>query len=342
MSEIPGGDAVLEVRDLDVATRRRGKRLPIVEGLSFTVQAGEVLGIVGESGSGKTMTAKALMGLTRFVRGLEVQGSVRLRGRELLDLPESELARLRGRDVAMVFQDSLRALNPLQRVGSQVAEVLRLHTDLDGAQIEAETVRLLADVGIPHASERVRDYPHQFSGGMRQRAMIACALACDPGLLIADEPTTALDVTIQAQILRLLSTLAEQRGSAVLLITHDLGVITEIADRVLVMYGGRAVECGATEPIMTAPQHPYTWGLLDSIPSIDRPRGQSLPSIPGSPPSLETRPTGCPFRTRCAHVFGDCGVLPPLRPLDSDAQHLERCWLPRDVRAARHRKGVAP
>jgi oligopeptide/dipeptide ABC transporter ATP-binding protein len=267
------------------------------------------------------------MGLVRSDRRTLVGGSARLGGRELVGLRERELREIRGREIAMIFQDPMTSLNPVHRVGSQIAEMLRLHGGLPRERIRARTVELLARVGIPHPEQRVDDYPHQFSGGMRQRAVIAMALACNPSVLIADEPTTALDVTIQAQIIDLLDDLRESFGSAIVLITHDLGVVADIADEIVVMYAGRAVERGPKRAVFADPQHPYTWGLLGSIPRVDRPKPRRLASIAGMPPSLVDLPRGCAFRGRCAYAFDRCVEEPPLEARTGDASHLDRCWL---------------
>jgi oligopeptide/dipeptide ABC transporter ATP-binding protein len=241
---------------------------------------------------------------------------------------------VRGNEIAMIFQDPMTSLNPVQRVGSQIGEMLVLHTDLSKPEIRDRTVELLEEVGIPGARGRLDDYPHQFSGGMRQRVMIAMALACNPRIVIADEPTTALDVTIQAQIIDLLDRLRDLHGSSIVLITHDLGVVADIADDVLVMYAGRVVEYGPKRAVFADPQHPYTWGLLSSIPRVDRTRPRRLPSIPGAPPSLIALPRGCAFRPRCRYAFERCQEEPALEPRTADAAHLDRCWLP-EKRSAR-------
>jgi peptide/nickel transport system ATP-binding protein len=305
-------EPLLSVRDLRVGFATEGGRLQAVDGVSFDVAAGEVLAIVGESGSGKSVTAQTIIGLTRSYNA-RIEGSVRLRDEELLDASDADLRSVRGERIGMVFQDPMTSFNPVYRVGDQIVEAIRAHRDEVGKDEGRErAVELLDSVGIPNAERRVDDYPHQFSGGMRQRAMIAMALALDPELLIADEPTTALDVTIQAQVLRLLERLNRERNLATVLITHDLGVVAEVADRVMVMYAGRVVEQGALDEIFYDPQHPYTWGLLGSLTRLDRPRPRRLPQIRGAPPSLLSLPRGCPFRPRCPHEFGKCGELPAL------------------------------
>ena len=321
------GPYLLEVEDLRVAFETPAGSLQAVDGVSFSLEAGSVLSIVGESGCGKSVTAHAILGLRRSGRNVTSTGSVRLQGRDLLTLPERELRDVRGREIAMIFQDPMTSLNPVQRIGTQIGEMLVLHTDLSKAEIRARSTELLAEVGIPNPGARLDDYPHQFSGGMRQRAMIAMALACNPKILIADEPTTALDVTIQAQIIDLLDRLRETHGSAIVLITHDLGVVADIADEILVMYAGRTVEQGEKRAVFTDPQHPYTWGLLSSIPRVDRARPRRLPSIPGAPPSLIDLPGGCSFRPRCRYALERCVDEPPLEARTATPGHLDRCWL---------------
>jgi peptide/nickel transport system ATP-binding protein len=325
----PGNERLLSVNDLRVGFVTEGGRLRAVDGVSFDLAAGEVLAIVGESGSGKSVTAQTIMGLTRS-RNATIGGSVRFCGRELIDAGDAELQSVRGKEIAMVFQDPMTSLNPVYRVGAQIVEAIRAHgSEASKGAARQQAVELLDSVGIPDAQRRVDDYPHEFSGGMCQRAMIAMALALDPEVLIADEPTTALDVTIQAQILRLLERLNRERGLATILITHDLGVVAEVADRVLVMYAGRVVEEGTLDQIFYDPQHPYTWGLLGSLARIDRPRPHRLPQIGGAPPSLLDLPEGCAFRPRCPHAFGRCGELPDLAARLAEApDHRDRCWLP--------------
>jgi oligopeptide/dipeptide ABC transporter ATP-binding protein len=322
---------MLEVRNLRVGFATEGGLVQAVDGVSFDVRAGEVVAIVGESGSGKSVTAQTVMGLTRS-KNSRIEGSVRLDGEELVEAPDSELRRLRGDRVAMVFQDPMTSFNPVYRIGRQIAEAMRAHRDgVSKSAGRERAIELFEAVGIPDAERRVDDYPHEFSGGMRQRAMIAMALALEPELLIADEPTTALDVTIQAQILRLLEELNRKRNLATILITHDLGVVAEIADRVLVMYGGKVVEQGTLDEIFYDPQHPYTWGLLGSLTRLDQPRPVRLPQIKGAPPSLADLPQGCAFRPRCPHEFGKCTQIPDLAARLPDApRHLDRCWLPTD------------
>ncbi len=319
---------LLSVRDLRVGFTTEAGRLQAVDGVSFELAAGEVLAIVGESGSGKSVTAQTILGLTRSPNAT-IEGSVALRGAELLDADEAELRKVRGAEIAMIFQDPMTSLNPVQRVGAQLVEAIRAHNS--GASKDAarqQAIELLDAVGIADAERRVDDYPHEFSGGMRQRAMIAMGLTLEPEVLIADEPTTALDVTIQAQILRLLEDLNRERNLATILITHDLGVVAEMADRVLVMYAGRVVEAGTLDEIFYDPQHPYTWGLLGSLSRLDRPRPRRLPQISGAPPSLLAPPSGCAFHPRCPHEFSKCSSLPGLEARLEDAPaHADRCWL---------------
>ena len=316
---------LLSVEDLRVGFATEGGLVQAVDDVSFEVSPGEVLAIVGESGSGKSVTAQTIMGLTRSPNAT-IAGSVRLAGEELIDAGEAMLQKVRGERVAMVFQDPMTSLNPVYRVGDQIVEAIRAHrekiTDREAREL---AVQMLDTVGIAKPERRVDDYPHQFSGGMRQRAMIAMALALEPELLIADEPTTALDVTVQAQILELLARLNRERGLATILITHDLGVVAEIADRVLVMYAGRVVEEGTLDEIFYDPRHPYTWGLLGSLPRLDRPRPPRLPQIPGAPPSLLDLDGGCAFRPRCPHAFDRCRVeRPEAMPAGKSKA---ACWL---------------
>jgi oligopeptide/dipeptide ABC transporter ATP-binding protein len=332
---------LLSVSDLRVGFATEGGLLQAVDGVSFDLRPGEVLAIVGESGSGKSVTAQTLIGLTRS-KNSRIEGSVKLDGEELIDANDATMRRLRGEQIAMVFQDPMTSFNPVYRIGSQIVEAIRAHKgDVDKEQARQRVVELFDSVGIPNAEQRVDDYPHEFSGGMRQRAMIAMALALEPEVLIADEPTTALDVTIQAQILHLLEDLNRERGLATILITHDLGVVAEVADRVLVMYAGRIVEQGTLDEIFYDPQHPYTWGLMGSLTRLDRPRPHRLPQIAGSPPSLLDLPEGCAFRPRCPHEFSKCPQNPDLAAQLSEApDHRDRCWLmPEQKREKRQVEG---
>jgi oligopeptide/dipeptide ABC transporter ATP-binding protein len=324
----PGGTHLLEVQDLRVSFRTEDGVVQAVDGVTFAVDRGEVVAIVGESGSGKSVTAMTLMGLTRGPNA-RFEGRAMFDGTDVVAATEEQLRQIRGAQIAMVFQDPMASLNPVYRVGNQIAEQIRQHEPETG-KTEAfdRAAELMERVGIPHARERARSYPHEFSGGMRQRVMIAMALANSPKLLIADEPTTALDVTIQAQILDELRKLRSETDSGVILVTHDLGVVADIADRIVVMYAGRVVEQGTLDEIFYDPQHPYTWGLLGSITRIDRDRSTRLPAIPGLPPSLLRPPNGCHFRPRCPHAFDRCVEVPELAAHLSEApDHLDRCWL---------------
>ena len=305
-------EPVLVVDDLNVTFATPDGPVHAVRGVSFSVDEEEVVGIVGESGSGKSVTMMAVMGL--LPRTATVSGSVRFRGEEILGLPENELRRYRGAKLAMVFQDPLTSLNPVFTVGDQIAEAIRVHREMGRKEAMSKASRLLEVVGIPNPDQRARQYPHEFSGGMRQRAMIAMSIANDPDVLIADEPTTALDVTIQAQILEVLERAQTAARSAIVLITHDLGVVAGMADRVMVMYAGRAVELGTVDDVFLRPRHPYTLGLLESLPRVDAGEGQRLTPIAGAPPSLLHPPSGCPFHPRCRFVREMCSeVIPELR-----------------------------
>ncbi len=322
-----GAPPLLEVEHLRVSFRTEDGVVQAVEDVSLTLREGEVLAVVGESGSGKSVTGMTLMGLTRSANA-RIEGSARLRGKELVTATDGELRRIRGAEIAMIFQDPMTALNPVQRISTQIVEQIRAHDRHLGRQ--AATVRaieLMERAGIPRAKERVRSYPHEFSGGMRQRVMIAMAMSCSPSVLIADEPTTALDVTIQAQILREIKQLCLEASTAVIMVTHDLGVVADVADRALVMYCGRVVEEGTLDEVFYDPQHPYTWGLLGSITRIDRPRPHRLPAIPGLPPSLLDAPQGCHFRPRCPHAFDACMEVPALEARGGGPGHRDRCFL---------------
>ncbi|MBO0805502.1 MAG: ABC transporter ATP-binding protein [Nocardiopsaceae bacterium] len=322
--------ALLEVSDLRVRFDTDDGLVKAVDGLSFSVDRNRTLGIVGESGSGKSVTSLAIMGLHRNTGSTTVSGEIRLDGEDLVEASPERVRRLRGEKMAMIFQDPLTALNPYHTVGAQIIEAYRVHNDVSKREARKRAIDMLGRVGIPQPSSRVDDYPHQFSGGMRQRAMIAMALSCDPGLLIADEPTTALDVTVQAQILDLIVDLQAEFGSAVIIITHDLGVVAEVADEVLVMYAGREVETGAAREVFGAPRHPYTWGLLGSMPRLDVARTERLVPIPGTPPSLINVPPGCPFHPRCAYpaqAAAPCDSEVPAL-LETGPGHLAACHLP--------------
>jgi peptide/nickel transport system ATP-binding protein len=327
MSTAPG-ERLLDVRELTVRFPTADGVVQAVSQLSFSLSRGETLGIVGESGSGKSVSNLAIMGLHNRAR-TTITGEIDFRGRDLLTLPASELRKLRGKEIAMVFQDPFACLHPMYRVGAQIAEAVTAHEDVGRDAAWMRAVELLDHVGIPNAASRARDYPHQFSGGMRQRAMIAMALVHNPAILICDEPTTALDVTVQAQILELIENVKREFDIGVILVTHDLGVVAETANSVLVMYAGRVMEYGPAKAIFERPQHPYAWGLLDSMPSVDRKLSALVP-IEGSPPSLLAPPAGCPFHPRCPYRFEPCATeRPPLRPPAPDA-HPDACHLPWD------------
>ncbi len=321
----------LDVRDLRVHFPTEDGLVKSVDGVSFTLEKGKTLGIVGESGSGKSVTSLALLGLHKNTRA-KVSGEVWLDGEDLVAMPEAEMRNLRGSKVSMIFQDPLSALHPFFTVGSQISEAYRVHHKVSKAEARDRSVEMLKRVGIPQPERRFRDYPHQFSGGMRQRAMIAMSLVCDPELLIADEPTTALDVTVQAQILDLIRDLQQEFGSAVIIITHDLGVVAEISDDILVMYGGRRIEYGTVQDVLQNPEHPYTWGLLQSMPHLSSDVNVRLNPIKGSPPSLINLPSGCSFNPRCTFTDrvadGRCVSERPelLSVLGSD-KHIAACHL---------------
>ena len=319
-------EPLLEVKELKVSFRTEDGLVRAVDGISFSVDEGEVVGIVGESGSGKSVTMMSVMRLINDPNAI-YEGEILYKGRNLMGVSQDAMRQVRGEEIAMIFQDPMTSLNPVYTVGDQIVEAIRTHEGTSKRDGKRRADELLRQVGIPNAPHRVNDYPHQFSGGMRQRAMIAMALSCNPDVLIADEPTTALDVTIQAQILELLANLREDFDSSVILITHDLGVVAEVADEIIVMYAGRVVERGSKREIFYDPQHPYTWGLLGSIPRLDRPKPKKLHSIEGTPPSLINLPRGCKFRPRCPHAFEKCQEEPDLQRRVEDAGHLDRCWL---------------
>jgi peptide/nickel transport system ATP-binding protein len=319
--------ALLEVRDLRVEFRTDDGVVGAVDGVSFSVDVGRSLGIVGESGSGKSVSNLSLLGLTRAANA-SFSGEVIFEGRDLLAMSEDELRKIRGEEIAMIFQDPLSSLHPFYRVGDQLVEAVRAHHDVSKKAGRDRALEMLQLVGIPEPQSRLDAYPHEFSGGMRQRAMIAMALINSPKLLIADEPTTALDVTVQAQILELIERLQSETGTAVILITHDLGVVAEVTHDIAVMYAGRVVESAPTAELFAAPQHPYTWGLLRSIPRLDSPRSEELVPIDGRPPSLITRPSGCAFHPRCAFVReAHKRVDPLLEPVEGRREHEVACLL---------------
>jgi peptide/nickel transport system ATP-binding protein len=324
--------ALLEVKDLTTRFRTDDGIVKAVTGVNFTLDRGQTLGVVGESGSGKSVTFLTLMGLVdRHVA--QVTGSVLFDGQEILGASGSRLQKIRGRRIGMIFQDPMTSLNPVKRIGWQLEEAVMLHNDVTRAEARSRAVEALEEVEIPRADSRIDDYPHQFSGGMRQRVMIAMALINKPEVIIADEPTTALDVTTQAQILRLMSKLQDDRGTAIVMITHDLGVVAELSNEVLVMYGGRVVEEAHVDDLFAKPEMPYTWGLLGSIPRIDI-VADRLEQIPGQPPSLLNPPQGCAFNPRCPYVFDRCRTeLPELRPSPVGTEHRFRCHLGDEDRA---------
>jgi peptide/nickel transport system ATP-binding protein len=328
-------ERLLEVNDLNVRFATEDGTVRAVDGVSFELERGKVLGIVGESGSGKSVTAMTLMGLTRGVNA-GFEGEVLYKGTDLLKVSDRDMQRYRGNELGMIFQDPMTSLNPVYRIGEQIVEAIQAHEAVDKRTARARTIELLRQVGIPNPDSRVDNFPHEFSGGMRQRAMIAMALSCNPSILIADEPTTALDVTIQAQIVDLINRLKDDFDSAVIFITHDLG-----PDEIIVMYAGRVVERGSKRDIFYDPQMPYTWGLLGSIPRLDRPRPERLHTIEGAPPSLINAPEGCRFRPRCPHAFEKCREEPPLENRVGTPGHLDRCWLDVEFKRAHRDDTIA-
>ena len=324
--------ALLDVDNLQVSFPTPDGVVQAVRGLSLRVDSGQTLGVVGESGSGKSVSTQTIMGLTR---GARVQGQALFEGRDLLTLNTDQLRKIRGPKIGMIFQDPLSSLHPYYRVGWQIVEMIREHDhDMSKAQARARAVELLRLVGIPQADRRVDEYPHQFSGGMRQRAMIAMAIALNPALLIADEPTTALDVTVQAQVLQVIKRLQDEFGMALILITHDLGVIADVADNVIVMYAGTVMEKADRRTTFYANHHPYTEGLLESMPAYGGGERERLRPIPGQPPSLIALPPGCPFHPRCPYVMDRCRTeVPALGAVGSDPAHLSACFLPHDPAA---------
>jgi peptide/nickel transport system ATP-binding protein len=320
--------ALLEVTDLRTHFRTDDGIVKAVDGVTFSVEKGKTLGIVGESGSGKSVTCLTIMGLNNK-RNTITSGQALFKGEDLLTMNPRRLRDIRGNDIAMIFQDPMTSLNPVHRIGKQLVEAILLHRDVTKKAAKARAVELLKAVGIPRAERRFDDYPHQFSGGMRQRVMIAMALVNDPDLLIADEPTTALDVTTQAQILALMNRLQQEFGSAIIIITHDLGVVAETAHDVVVMYAARIAEEGTVDAIFKRPHHPYTWGLLGSLPRLDDDPNHRLVQIQGQPPSLLNPPRGCRFHPRCPYVMERCrsGEVPGLRPISDEPDHLQACYL---------------
>lgn len=324
---MPVNAPLLEVQNLCVSFATRGQMIPIVENISFSIGEQEILGLVGESGSGKSVTAMALMGLID-APGVHITGMARFKGQDLLAMSGKQLRTLRGQEIAMIFQDPMTAFTPVYTIGWQIDEQLRVHQKLSRRQARARTVELLGEMGVPDPLNTANRYPHQLSGGLRQRAMIAMALSCNPSLLIADEPTTALDVTVQAQILDLMRNLRKTYGSSVLLITHDMGVVAETCDKTLVLYSGRVAETGTTQALFAHPQHPYTAALLASIPPMSGPRPERLPAIPGSPPQPLERPAGCAFAPRCTYSHATCLPAPPPAFHAINSHHKVACLLP--------------
>jgi len=321
------GEYLLELQDLKTYFKVKAGKVRAVDGVSFAIKPGEKLGVVGESGCGKSVTALSIMRLLPHPPAENAGGSVLFEDQDLLDLPESAMRKIRGGKIGMIFQDPMTCLNPTMTVGKQIGEALGIHLNLSKDEGLKRAAALLEQVGIPAAAERINSYPHQFSGGMRQRVMIAIALACNPKLLIADEPTTALDVTVQAQILELINGVCSDFGTAVMLITHDLGVVAGMTDRVVVMYAGKVVETAPTDELFVNPSHPYTLGLLASVPRLDEERHSQLKTIEGAPPDLLKPPPGCPFMPRCAFAHPICRTMPPLDPVAGNAAHFKACWV---------------
>ncbi|HEX9479784.1 MAG TPA: ABC transporter ATP-binding protein [Methylomirabilota bacterium] len=323
-------EVLLDVRGLRTHFHTSAGVIRAVDGVSWDVRKGETVALVGESGCGKSVSALSVMRLVSAPAGRIVDGEILFKGRNLLALSEEEMRRVRGREIGMIFQEPMTSLNPVLTIGRQLTETVETHLAMTSAQAQARAVELLSLVGIPEGARRLRQFPHQFSGGMRQRIMIAMALACDPALVLADEPTTALDVTIQAQILELMKSLSRRLGAAIMMITHNLGVVARYADRVNVMYAGKIVERGTAREIYANPRHPYTLGLLRSVPRLDEPRRAKLQPIPGQPPDLSRLPGGCSFAPRCAYAIDRCREEEPgLDPVAAD--HLSACWLAEDL-----------
>ncbi len=318
------GEVLLSVKDLRTYFHTDSGVVKAVDGVSFDIRKGEVLGIVGESGSGKSITAMSILGLIPIPPGRIESGQVLWKGRDLLLMSDRELRSVRGGQIAMIFQDPMSALNPVFTIGNQIVEMIVEHQPVSKRAARSKAIDMLALVGIPKPEQRVDDYPHQFSGGMRQRAMIAMALACEPELLICDEPTTALDVTVQAQVLEVIEKSAQELGAAIMLITHDLGVVAGMTDRVLVMYGGQIVEQAEVDELYYRPRMPYTWGLLNSIPRLDDAKGRRLEPIPGAPPLMSQPPPGCRFAPRCAFAISACSASMP-ELVSVGAGHQARC-----------------
>ncbi|MEI7659957.1 MAG: ABC transporter ATP-binding protein [Actinomycetes bacterium] len=335
----------LEVNNLSISFPTEDGVVKAVDNMSFSLEKGKTLGIVGESGSGKSVTSLAILGLHKGSTA-EVSGQILIDGQDINAMAENQVRSLRGKLMSMIFQDALAALHPYYTVGNQIAEAYLVHNKVSKSEAKKRAIEMLDRVGIPEPQKRVDDYPHQFSGGMRQRAMIAMALSCNPSLLIADEPTTALDVTVQAQIIDLLRDLQKEFNTAIILITHDLGVVSETADDILLMYAGKAIEYGTVRDVLQKPQHPYGWGLLTSIPRLTGDPEKSLAAIPGTPPSLISVPSGCAFHPRCSYVkqvgTACSSSIPDLLPVSAGAHHLVRCHLDTAAREEIFRSQVAP
>jgi peptide/nickel transport system ATP-binding protein len=326
------GEPLLRVEDLHVEFPSEDGIVHAVDGITYQVFRGRTLGIVGESGSGKTVASLTTLGLTRR-QGAIISGRIMFEGRDLTTLSEDQLRAIRGNEIAMIFQDPLSSLDPLIKVGDQLVEAMRCHRDISRKAARAHAIELLGLVGISDPTKRVDMYPHEYSGGMRQRAMIAMALSNEPKLLIADEPTTALDVTVQAQILSLMERLQRELGMAIVIITHDMGVVAEMADDIAVMYAGRIVETAPASQVFSAPEHPYTWGLLRSIPTLERPRSEALVPIPGTPPSLINPPSGCHFHPRCSYAQPEHSRIDPrLEQVPDAPAHFVACLLAPEIR----------
>lgn len=336
------GEYLLEVKDLKTYFKTKAGYVHAVDGVNFAVRPGERIALVGESGCGKSVTALSIMKLVDQPPGEYIGGSILFEDQDLLDQPESVMRKIRGSKIGMIFQDPMTCLNPTMPVGKQIAEGLKIHLKMGNDEARRRALSLLEQVGIPAAAERIDSYPHQFSGGMRQRVMIAIALACNPKLLIADEPTTALDVTVQAQILELLAGICKEFGTSLIIITHDLGVVAGMTDRVVVMYAGKVAEEAPTEDLFANPRHPYTLGLLSSVPRLDEERQTELKTIEGAPPDLLQPPSGCPFMPRCFFARPICRTMPPLDPLPGHMLHRKACWAdvtdPRDQKYAERRQ----
>ncbi|MBA2396956.1 MAG: ABC transporter ATP-binding protein [Ktedonobacteraceae bacterium] len=320
-------DNLLDVQDLKIYFKIKAGSIRAVDGISFVVKPGEKVAIVGESGCGKSVTALSIMHLIAQPPGQYAGGNIFFADEDLLTLHEKDLQKIRGGQIGMIFQDPMSSLNPTMTIGKQIVEGLKIHRKLNNSQARQRAIELLQQVGIPVPNERFNAYPHQFSGGMRQRVMIAIALACNPKLLIADEPTTALDVTVQAQILELISAICNEFGTALILITHDLGVVAGMTDRVVVMYAGKVMEEATTDELFANPRHPYTIGLLSSVTRLDEVRQAELKTIDGAPPDLLQPPSGCPFMPRCDHARSICRTMPPLDPVAGNATHRKACWI---------------